>query len=127
VANHKTTRVIVKLREFSCFLVIDFISIELSFIYRVWFFFFCRVHYTIVRTKKELEETIERIGRSPLNWVVEVESNIERNSEFHRFLQSSVTQAANRAFRIFSMFTSMCGQGSDNKLQICGVELSRYK
>lgn len=76
----------------------------------------------MVRTKKELEETLEWVERSPLNWVVEVESNIERNTEFHRFLQTSVTQVANRAFLVVSKFTSMCGQGSDNKLEICSFE-----
>ena len=85
------------------------------------------MNHKLVRTKKELEETLEWVGRSPLSWVVEVESNIERNTEFHRFLQNSVTQAANRAFRVLSMFSSICGQRSDNKLQICGVELSHYK
>lgn len=80
-----------------------------------------------MRTKKELEETLEWVGRSPLNWVVEVESNIERNTEFHRFLQNSVTQAANRAFGVFSMFTNMYGHWSGNKTQIRDVELSHYK
>ncbi|KAG0608149.1 hypothetical protein M758_8G082600 [Ceratodon purpureus] len=86
-----------------------------------------RINHRKVRTKKDLEETLEWVGRSPLNWVVEVESNIERNTEFHRFLQNSVTHAVDRAFRVFSMFTSICGQESDNELQIHDVELSRYK
>lgn len=84
-------------------------------------FGYCSVNHRMVRTKKELEDTLEWVSRSPLNWVVEVESNIERNTEFHRFLQTSVLEAANRAFQVVSKFPS------GNKLEIRGFELFRYK
>lgn len=74
-----------------------------------------------MRTKEELQETLELAARSPLSWVVEVESNIERNTEFHRFLQSSVEMAASRAFQVVAKFPI------DNKLVIHGTELFRYE
>nr|XP_024385455.1 protein PHYLLO, chloroplastic-like isoform X2 [Physcomitrium patens] len=86
-----------------------------------------RVNHILVRTKRELEDALRWVEESPLNWVVEVESNIERNAEFHRLLQNSVMQAANRAFQVTSLFPSKCREDIGTELNISGVELFRYK
>jgi len=83
------------------------------------------VNHRLARTNEELEETLEWVGRSPLNWVVEVESNIEHNTEFHRFLQNSIMQAADRALRVVSKFPNE--KGSDSNLGIRDFEIFRYK
>lgn len=80
-----------------------------------------------MRTKQELESALERARRSPFNCVVEVESNIERNTQFHHFLQNTVTQATNRAFNAFSRFNGLFGQGGNTETKISNAESFQYK
>lgn len=80
-----------------------------------------------MRTKQELESALEWARRSPFNCVVEVESNIEHNTQFHHFLQNTVTQATTRAFKVLSRFNGLFGQGGNTQTKISTAESFQYK
>lgn len=80
-----------------------------------------------MRTKQELESALDWARRSPFSCVVEVESNIEHNTQFHHFLQNTVTQATNCAFEVLSRFNGLCGQGGNTQIKISTAESFQYK
>lgn len=73
-----------------------------------------KVNHTLVRSRQQLMDALEFIQKQQLNWIVEVESSVEENAEFHRHLQSSARQAIRRAFRVVQRTEGVIGQAFRN-------------
>ncbi|KAL2645330.1 hypothetical protein R1flu_012917 [Riccia fluitans] len=90
----------------------------------------CQAHnvdHWYVRSKEDLKTALQVVQRSPLNCVIEVESTIEENADFHRFLQVSIRQAVTRAFHILSLSSSQLGNEADYGLRIYEAEYFRHR
>ncbi|KAL3698745.1 hypothetical protein R1sor_012821 [Riccia sorocarpa] len=85
------------------------------------------VDHWYVKSKEDLKAALQVVQRSPLNCVIEVESTIEENADFHRFLQVSVGQAVTRAFHILSHSSTQLGNEADYGLIIREAEYFRHR
>ncbi|KAJ7550965.1 hypothetical protein O6H91_07G126900 [Diphasiastrum complanatum] len=59
-----------------------------------------RVNYVQVSRKEELIDALNSIQQRDMNWVVEVESNIDDNAAFHKYLQLKISLSLTQAFHI---------------------------
>ncbi|XP_057848584.2 protein PHYLLO, chloroplastic isoform X2 [Cryptomeria japonica] len=87
-----------------------------------------RVNHMLVRTKEELESALLISQEGKLDWVIEVDSNIEENITHHRVIQQSALQVAEHAFNILSRYSEYTDM-EINTSEICvlKMEYSRYR
>ncbi|KAG6548096.1 hypothetical protein Mapa_010376 [Marchantia paleacea] len=89
----------------------------------------CQAHsvdHWYVKSKEDLKTALQVVQRSPLNCVMEVESTIEENADFHRFLQVSIGQAVTRAFHVISL-SSQLGNEVDFGSRISEAEYIHHR
>ncbi|BFI28545.1 menaquinone-specific isochorismate synthase [Marchantia polymorpha subsp. ruderalis] len=90
----------------------------------------CQAHsvdHWYVKSKEDLKTALQVVQRSPLNCVIEVESTIEENADFHRFLQVSIGQAVTRAFHVISLSSSQLGNEVDFGSRISDAEYIQHR
>ncbi|XP_002986213.2 protein PHYLLO, chloroplastic [Selaginella moellendorffii] len=79
-----------------------------------------RINHILVQSKAELVRALQDSRTSTSSWVIEVASNIQKNANFHRFLQQAIHCHLDRVLPVLSRHVS-----ADKKI-IVAVETSPY-